>query len=59
MKEWLETLTDKQIQALACQCKLERWASRDIAHLRQRLLNTKSAEAIYRDTYGKETSVQE
>lgn len=59
MNEWLDTLTDKQIRALSCQCHRSNWATGRIEELRTELQTNESANQIFQDTYGKAASVQE
>lgn len=67
MKEWLKTLTEKQLRALACQCDFAGWnsikqgvdATIGVGRLIEDLLINEKAKAIYQETYGKETSIQE
>lgn len=59
MKEWLETLTEKQIRALACQCGMHFWWTAEVPSLKTHLLCSEQANSIFQDTYGKETSIQE
>lgn len=57
--DWLGTLNDKQIRALACHCKVAQWNKAPVPKLRKRLISNERGREVYQQHYGEETDIQE
>lgn len=56
--EWLSSLTDQQLRALAFQAKVHGWRVGDLSKLRKRLLGSDNGKALFKEHYGIQADLQ-
>lgn len=57
--DWLPTLTEQQLRALAAQCRILNWKTSELPKLRKRLLKSPEAKQVFKLNYGSEAEVSE